>query len=152
VAYTTTEGRQQLLDWLATATDEIAFALASLGAAYEQLDRVSADQLEEELFAPVQRAYGRSKRAHAAFADRGGLAGTDFESRSPGVPSIGPKGFIDNAVAAIGVANGQLSTLQDSAELIEVGDSELRQDVVELRTLIDDFPRRARDLTRRLGR
>jgi len=58
MAYTTVEGRQELLETLAEAIDEIGFALASLGAAYEQLDEPTADRLEEELFGPVQVAYG----------------------------------------------------------------------------------------------
>ena len=41
---TTAEARQQLLDTVARATDQIGFALAALGAAYEQLDDRSADQ------------------------------------------------------------------------------------------------------------
>ena len=57
---TTVEARQQMLDTLAEATEEIGFALASLGAAYEQLDVSHADELEEELFRPVQLAYGRA--------------------------------------------------------------------------------------------
>jgi hypothetical protein len=36
MAYTTADASQQLLDGLTEAIDEIAFALASLGEAYEQ--------------------------------------------------------------------------------------------------------------------
>ena len=43
---TTVEARQQLLDSLAAATEQIEFALVSLGAAYEQLDEARADELE----------------------------------------------------------------------------------------------------------
>jgi hypothetical protein len=152
MAYTTAEGRQQLLDTLADAIGEIGFALASLGAAYEALDNTTADALEEQLFGPVQKAYGRAKRTYASFADRSGLSTPAFEQDSAGPPSTGAKGFIDNAVHAVGGANGHLSNLQDAPELIEVGDAELRRDVAELRGLIDDFPQRARELTRRLGR
>jgi len=153
MAYTTSEGRQQLLAQLADAVDEIGFALASLGAAYEQLDDATADKLEEELFGPVQRAYGRAKRAHVAFADRAGLPNATFEQdESAGRPSTGAKGFIDNAVTAVGAANGKLATLQDSPELLEVGDLEFRKDVSEIRELLGDVPHAARELTRRLGR
>jgi hypothetical protein len=62
--YTNAEARQQLLDDLAEATDEIALALASLGAAYEELDEHTADGLERTLFVPVQSAYGRAQRTH----------------------------------------------------------------------------------------
>lgn len=152
MAYTTVEGRQQLLDDLAEAIDEIGLALASLSAAYDQLDRATADKLEEELFGPVQLAYGRAKRTHAAFAERAGLAGRTFEQRSAGLPSTGAKGFIDDAVTAIGAAGGELATLQDSSKLLEVGDIELRKGLVEIRELIGDLPHRARELVRRLGR
>lgn len=153
MTYTTAEGRQRLLDQLAAAIDEIGFALTSLSAAYEQLDHATADKLEEELFGPVQRAYGRAKRTHAAFAERAGLQGAAFEQEeSAGAPSTGAKGFIDNAMHAIGAAAGQLSGLQDSPQLLEVGDSDLRASVSELRELIDGVPLRARELVRRLGR
>ena len=84
---TTLEARQQMLDTLAEATDEIGLALASLGAAYEQLDVSSADELEEELFRPVQLAYGRARRTHTEFAGRHGLPSREFEPSSRG-PSV----------------------------------------------------------------
>jgi hypothetical protein len=152
MAYTTLEGRRELLDSLAEAIDQIGLALASLSAAYEQLDEATADTLEEELFGPVQRAYGRAKRTHAAFAERHGLPGQAFESQPAGVPSTGVKGFVDEAVAAVGAADATLATLQDSPKLLEVGDVELRRGLVEVRELIGDLPHRARELVRRLGR
>ena len=82
MAYTTVEGRQQLLGALAEAIDEIGLALASLSAAYERLDIATADTLEEELFGPAQRAYGRAKRTHVEFAERHGLAGRVFEPQA----------------------------------------------------------------------
>lgn len=153
MAYSTAEGRQELLDSLAEAIDEIGFALASLGAAYEQLDDATADKLEDELFAPAQRAYGRAKRTHAAFAERAGLEQASFDSpQSAGLPSTGAKGFIDNAVAEIGAASGKLATVQDSPMLLEVGDVELRKGLAEVRELIAGLPHAARELQRRLGR
>lgn len=153
MAYSTAEGRQQLLDGLADAIDEIGFALAELGAAYEQLDVATADKLEEELFGPVQRAYGRAKRTHAAFAERAGLETVPFDGQqSTGLPSTGAKGFIDNAVEGLSSAGGKLATLQDSPMLLEVGDVELRKGLAEIRKLIGDLPHVARELVRRLGR
>ena len=58
MSYTSVEARQQLLDAFGEAADNLAHALAALGAAYEQLDDQQADRLEEQLFRPVQRAYG----------------------------------------------------------------------------------------------
>jgi hypothetical protein len=152
MAYTNVEGRQQLLDSLAEAIDQLGLALASLTAAYEQLDVTTADTLEEELFGPVQRAYGRAQRTHAAFAERHGLPGRVFKPQAAGVPSTGVKGFVDEAVAEISAAGATLATLQDSPMLLEVGDVELRKGLVEVRELIGDLSRRARELVRRLGR
>ena len=60
MAYVTREAREELLETIAEAIGEIGTALAALGAAYEQLDERTADRLEEELFRPVQVAYGLS--------------------------------------------------------------------------------------------
>lgn len=152
VAYTALEGRQELLDALASSIDELGFALAALGAAYEQLDVATADALEESLFAPTQRAYGRAQRTGAAFAQRAGLEPAAFEAQSAGLPSTGARGFIDDAVGAIGAADAGLAALQDSPKLVEVGDAKLRAGLAETRALIADLPRQARELTRRLGR
>ncbi len=152
VTYSDAEARQQLLDTLAQATDEIGYALACLGAAYERVDEYSADKLEEQLFRPAQMAYGRSQRTHAEFAARHGLPGRAFEPQAEGLPSTGARGFIDNAVEASASAGGMLATLQDSPLPIEVGDVELRAGLTEVRELIGALPQRARDLVRGLGR
>jgi hypothetical protein len=149
---TTAEGRQQLLDELAAATDQIGFALVSLAAAYEQLDEARADELEETLFRPVQLAYGRARRAHAEFASRHGFPGREFTQRSAGLPSTGPKGFIDNAMVAVGKADSELATLQDSLLPVDVGDPELRSALAELRELVGGVSRQARELVRVIGR
>src|SRR5881398_4079306 len=101
MAYATAEARQDLLGAISGATEHIGAALAALGAAYEQLDEQSADRLEEELFRPVQLAYGRARRTHAGFAERHGLPGRAFEPAPPGLPSTGVRGFVDNAVASV---------------------------------------------------
>jgi hypothetical protein len=152
MAYTTAEARQELLDAFAEAIEDIGAALGALGAAYEQLDERNADRLEEELFGPVQVAYGRAKAAHSGFAGRAGLASGSFESASPGIPSTGAKGFIDNAVAAVAAADGALSALQDSMLPAEVGDAELRAALANVRELLGGVRQRARELERTLGR
>jgi hypothetical protein len=149
---TTAEARQQLLDSLAEAIKEMGFAIASLSAAYEQLDVARADELEEKLFRPLQLAYGRAKRTHAGFAARHGLAGGELEPRSAGLPSIGVRGFMDNAVVAIERADHDLAELQDSLLPVEVGDPELRASLADLRELIGNLPERARQLVRVIGR
>ena len=149
---TTAEARQQLLDTIAEATEQIGLALASLGAAYEQLDDTRADELEEKLFRPVQLAYGRARRTHAEFAGRYGLTSRNFEPPSPGLASIGAKGFIDNAVAAVGRADTALASLQDSMLPVEVGDPELRAALAGLRERVGGLARQARELVRTIGR
>src|SRR5918995_5116975 len=101
---TTLEARGQILDDLAAATDQVALAVACLGEAYEQLDESPADRLEDELFRPVQKAYGRSKRTHAQFAERFELKTRSFEPPSPPTGSPGAKALIDGAVSAAGEA------------------------------------------------
>jgi hypothetical protein len=152
MAYSSAEGRQELLDTLAGAIDELGFVLASIAAAYEQLDDASADRLEEELFGPAQKAYGRAKRTYAEFAGRHGLEDRTFEQPSAGLPSTGAKGFIANAVEAAGQADHLLAEAQDSPQLLEVGDTELRAGLSAVRELASGISGNARELVRGLGR
>ena len=46
----------------------------------------------------------------------------------------------------------ELATLQDSLLPVEVGDGELRAGLAELRSLVGDLTRRAREVTRTIGR
>jgi hypothetical protein len=152
VSYIAGEARQELLDTLGDAIDEIAAALAALGEAYEQLSTGPADRLEEELFRPVQAAYGSAKRTHVGFAQRQGLAGRTFEPATPGLPSTGARGFIDSAVASAAEADAVLVELQDSMKPVEVGDAELRAGLAEVRELLGDVRARSREFVRTLGR
>src|SRR4029077_14572304 len=152
MAYTTADARQQLLDSLATAVEELGAALATLGEAYEQLDEHSAERLEAELFRPVQAAYGRAQRTSLGFATPHALPRRTFSPASRGAPSIGAKGFIDSAVESIGAADGALATLQDSMLPVEVGDAELRPGLRGGGELVGSLGGRARELVRTLGR
>jgi hypothetical protein len=152
MAYSAADGRQQLLDTLADVTDELGLALAALGEAYELLDDHAAGVLEEELFRPVQLAYGRSTRAHGQFAARYGREGRTFEARPAGLPSLGARGFIESATEAVREADGTLATLQDSLLPVEVGDEQLRAELADLRELMAHLPQQARELVRTLGR
>lgn len=152
MTYNAAEARQELLDTLAEAVDEIAAALAALGEAYEQLGTVPADKLEEQLFRPVQTAYGRAKRTHAGFAQRHGLPERTFIPARPGLRSTGIRGFIDGAVDSVAEADAVLSELQDSMMPVEVGDPELRAGLAEVRELLGDVRARAREFVRTLGR
>jgi len=152
MAYTSAEARQDLLDAFAEAIEHIGVALADLGAAYELLDERNADRLEEELFGPVQRAYGRAKSTYVQFAGRHGMPARTFEAPAPGRPSIGAKGLIDSAVDAAARADAALSELQDSSLPTEVGDAELRAALTNVRELLTGVRQRARELERTLGR
>ena len=152
MAYVAAEARQELLDALAAATEDIGVALGALGDAYEQLDDVSADQLEEALFGPVQAAYGRAKRTHTEFADRHGLPRHAFASPASGAPSRGVKGFLDQAVEGVARADGALAALQDSMMPVEVGDAELRAGLSEVRRRLDGVSTHARQFVSRFGR
>lgn len=144
--------RQELLAALAQATDELGRALAALGAAYEQLDDQQADRLEEQLFRPVQRAYGRARRTHDEFASRHGLVSRQFALPAPGLPSSGVKGFVEEAVDAVDRAERELVALQESSIAIEIGDVELRSGLSEVRQSIDGLSEHARAFIRTFGR
>ena len=146
------EARQNLLDEVARAIDEIAVALAAFGDAYEQLDERSADTLEEELFRPVQSAYGVAKRTHAAFAARHGLPGRSFAAGRSGAPSHGVKGFLEAAVDAVQESDELLAELQDSLLPVEVGDPELRAGLAEVRRALAAVAPRAAHFVSRFGR
>jgi hypothetical protein len=152
MAYTTAEGRTELMDGLGEAVDRLACALACLTEAYELVDDDTADRLEAQLFRPVQSAYGRARRTYLEFAGSHGLPLRDFEPQSPGVQSQGAKVFIERAVEATQRAEHGIAALQDTMLPVEVGDPPLRAGLSEVRELIDPLPERARELIRTLGR
>lgn len=152
MSYTEADARQQLLDMLARATDDLGRALASLSGAYELLDDSQGDRLEEQLFRPVQRAYGRARSTHAGFAGRFGLPQREFEIPVPEAPSTGVKGFVEHAVEAVGAADTEIAGLQDSLMPVEVGDAELRAGLTNVRQLLDGVPERARRFISAFGR
>jgi hypothetical protein len=152
MSYSNREGRERLLGDVAQATDQLALASAALGEAYEELDEQTADRLEEQLFRPVQVAYGRLQRTHAGFAERYGLSGRSFERSSGGLHSGDPRVYVERAVEAVEHADHVLSELQDSMLPVEVGDRELRDGLSEVRETIAELPARARRLMRAQGR
>ena len=152
MAYSAAEARQQLLDTIAEAIDELALALACLTEAYDRLDDHNAERLEETFFRPVQLAYGRARRTHSGFAERHGLAGRSLEEPSAGVSPTGARGYIERAVGAVAEADLALVSLQDSMLPVEAGDEELRSGIAAVRDLLDGLADRARELGRTLGR
>jgi hypothetical protein len=140
------------MDVLGVAADQLADALGLLGGAYELLDERSAEQLEEQLFRPVQLAYGRLRRTYTEFASRHELAGRDFPAAPQGAPARGLRGLVDSAVDAVARADGELATLQDSMLPVEVGDQQLRGGIEGVRTTIAGVRPAARELMRTFGR
>jgi hypothetical protein len=152
MAFVDTEARRELLGEVARAIDTLAVALAALGDAYEQLDERSADVLEEELFRPIQLAYGRAKRTHASFASRVGLGPRVFRPAPSRAASHGVKGFVEAAATAVTESDGILAELQDSMLPVEVGDPELRAGLAEVRRALADVSRRAQRFLSLFGR
>jgi hypothetical protein len=152
MSYTLLEGREKVLNDLGIAIDQIAVALTALGEAYEHLDEHNADLLEEQLFRPVQLAYGRAKRTHSEFAARTGLSGRSFESPTPGPQSQTVQELIDRAVTASSHGDQTIAELQDSMLPVEVGDMQLRAGLAQVREALAAVPLRARNLVRTVGR
>jgi hypothetical protein len=152
MAYTDAQSRQRILDAVAAAADEIGVALANLGEAYEQLDDFAAERLEDELFRPLQAAYGQAKRLHAEFAARHGLPSHTFEAVVAHVREHDARGIMERAAAAVAHADGTLAALQDSMLPVEAGDPQLRAGLEQIRVLLADTGRRTREIIRTLGR
>jgi hypothetical protein len=152
MAYTAEEARLQLLDDLAAGADQLALALSCVAEAYDEVDERSADALEEQLFRPLQAAYGRARRTHSEFASRFGLPQRTFEPRSPGTHSNDPRVYLERTVEAAERADHLIAELQDSMMPVEVGDTELRAGLSEVRSLIAESPARGRRLLNVLGR
>ena len=112
----------------------------------------NGERLETTLFRPVQLAYGQAKRTHAEFAARHGLPARTFEQASAGVSSHGATGFLDRALEAIGTADRELASLQDSMLPIEAGDEALRAGLAAVRDRLSGLTEQAREFVRTLGR
>ncbi len=152
MAYTTIEGREQLMALLGEAVEQLSGSLAALADAYEELDDQAADRMEEALFGPVQRAYGRAKRTYTEFASRHGMPPREFEEAGSPIGARGAKELIEAASTAAGEADHTLSQLQDEPALLEVGDQELRSGVASVREAVAEIPQQTRELLRTLGR
>jgi len=152
MAVTTEEARTQILEDLAAANDQLALAMACLGEAFELLDVMSAETMEDTLYRPVQKAYGRGKRTHAQFAERVGLPGDVFDPPAAGRTSQGARAFVERATEAGAEADRRLADLQDSMLPIEAGDAELRAGLSEIRELLAEIPTASQRFLSTLGR
>ena len=152
MAQSTADARRQILDVLAQAAERLNAALGLLGAAYELLDERAAEQLEDELFGPVQHAYGRLRRTHTEFAARHAMPARQFPPAPEAAPGHGLQALLEDVVVASAEADDQLGALQDTMLPIEVGDRELRDGITETRSRIAQVPEAARRLMRTFGR
>ena len=152
MAYTSESARAQLLDQLAEAVDQLSIALGSLGEAYEEVDERAGEQLESQLFRPVQGAYGRARRTHAEFAQRHSFPARTFPPGAEVAYSPDPRVHLERAIAAVEQADQVVAEMQDSMLPVEVGDRELRDGLTETREMVAAVPDSGRQLLRTLGR
>jgi hypothetical protein len=146
------EVRQGVLDTIGESIDQLGTALAALGVAYELLDERSQDRLEDELFGPVQKGYGRAKKTYAEFAARYGLAAVTFEQPSSSSGSRDVRRFLDTAIEAVDEAEEILIHLQDSGQTVDYGDAELRAGLASVREVVGNVRASSRLFIRTLGR
>lgn len=152
MSFTAAEGRQEILDRLAGAIALLATAVATLSVAYERLDEQRSDALEEQLFRPVQLAFGRARRTYNEFADRTGMQRIAVAEGSAGPEHQNAIALIERAAESVEAADTTIAELQDSMLPVEVGDQELRAGLSETRSLIDQVPALSHRFVRTVGR
>ena len=152
MSYAAADARQQVLDEMAAAIEQVALALACLGEAYEVLDEHSADRIEDQLFRPAQQALARAQRTYADFAAAHRLAQRSFAVGDVGHGNQTGHDLVGRAAGAANEADRLLAELQDSMLPVEVGDPALRAGLAEVRELISSVPPRAQAFLRTLGR
>jgi len=146
------EVRQGVLDTIGESIEQLGAALGALGIAYELLDERSQDRLEDELFGPVQKGYGRAKKTYADFATRYGLPAATFDQPSSTSGSRDVRRFLDAALEAVDEAEEVLIHLQDSGQTVDYGDAELRAGLAGVREIIGGVREGGRSFMRTLGR
>jgi hypothetical protein len=146
------EVRQGLLDTIGEAIDELGKALAALGVAYEHLDERSQDRLEDELFGPVQKGYGRAKKTYADFAARYALDAATLEQPGSSSGSRDVRRVLDTAIESVDEAEEILIHLQDSGQTVDYGDAELRAGLASVREVVGNVRASSRLFIRTLGR
>jgi hypothetical protein len=152
MSYTSESARRRLLDELGQAIEQLSVAIDAVGQAYEAADERTADQLEAQLFRPVQSAYGRAQRTRTGFAERHQIDPDHLSPAAAGTPSGDPRLHLERAIVALERADQIISEMQDSMLPVEVGDRELRDGLTEVRELIAGAPSQARQLLRLIGR
>lgn len=107
--------------------------------------------MEDQLFRPLQSAYGQLQRTHAEFATRFGLPGRKFEAPDLSLPADA-RTLLERAADDAEAADATLAELQDSLLPVEVGDEALRAGLSRVRTLIAPVPAACRRFVRTVGR
>ena len=127
VSYIAGEARQEMLDTLGDAIDEIAAALCgSRRGVRSSSARFPPTGSRRSCSARSRPRTGvRSRPTPASPSGRGCPAGRSLP-RLQGLPSTGIRGFVDSAVESVAEADAELAELQDSMMPVEVGDPELR--------------------------
>ena len=152
MAFTTREAHEQIVAELGWAVGQIALAAECLGEAYERLDVPTADRLEDELYRPLQRGFGRAKRTLVQFAGKVGLEPDEGEPSDANVSRLTVKETIERSVALAADGAQRIAELQDSDMAIAAGDAELRAGLAETRRLLAELSSRAPAFLRTLGR
>ena len=151
MAYTTHEGRTQILEDTAQAAAELARAITALGEAYEHLDEQTAELMEQRLFRPLQGAYGQLNRTRSEFAQRTKLVAAEVPAVTVPAPE-GPRASLEHAADAISDADQMLAELQDTLLPVEVGDQPLRAGLSDVRSAIGRLPELCDEMIRTVGR
>ena len=152
MAFTTREAHEQIVNELGWAVGQIALASECLSDAYEELDVTTADRLEEELYRPLQRAFGRAKRTLVDFAAQTGLEPSEGEPDSAGPPRLTVKQKIERALALAADGGQRIAELQDSDMAIASANAELRAGLAETRRLLAELCSRGPSFLRSFGR
>jgi len=152
MAITQAEARQRIIDDLGAAEGRIGHALSVIGLAYEELTTAPADRLEEMIYRPVQKAYGRCKRTRSQFAERVGIDAVRIDPASPGLRSQGARALVELGVAEAGDGDRLIAELQDTMLPVESGDPELRAGLAEARAHLTGLATASREFLRTLGR
>ncbi len=140
MAYTSDSARRQLLDELGQAIEQLSVAIDALGQAYEAADEQTAEELEAQLFRPVQPAYGRAQRTRSGFAERHQLTADPLRPTSAAPRPPIPGSIWSERSRPLEQADRVIAEMQDSMLPVEVGDRELRDGLTEVRELIAAAP------------
>jgi hypothetical protein len=146
------ESRSQLLAALAAQTERLGRAVAQVAEAYDHLDERTAERLEEGLFKPLQRAYGRAQRAVREYAASQGLPQPTLNQAPPPLPAVGVRELVARALSELEEADLGLVAIQDDELYPELSDPPLRAALGEVRSALAGCLQAGRELIKEFGR